>query len=66
LCAVTIDVSCKYIINLCRQHFQLKKGVVQQQMQEWLAKADKTTNKPVKEAVTAIKAELERLSVDTV
>jgi len=40
--------------------------VIQQQMQEWLAKADKTTNKPVKEAVTAIKAELERLSVDTI
>ncbi len=56
----------RVLFNLCRQHFQLKKGVVQQQMQEWLAKADKTTNKPVKEAVTAIKAELERLSVDTV
>jgi hypothetical protein len=35
--------------------------VVQQQMQEWLAKADKITNTSVKEAVTAIKAELERL-----
>ena len=35
-------------------------------MQEWLAKADKATNKSVKEAVTAIKAELERLSVDPV
>ncbi|KAL0040998.1 hypothetical protein WJX77_001679 [Trebouxia sp. C0004] len=53
-------------VDVIKQHFQLKKGVVQQQMQEWLAKADKTTNKSVKEAVTAIKAELERLYVDTV
>jgi hypothetical protein len=51
----------RLLFNLCRQHFQLKKGVVQQQMQEWLAKADKITNTSVKEAVTAIKAELERL-----
>ncbi|DBB18625.1 TPA: Baculoviral IAP repeat-containing protein 6 [Trebouxia sp. C0006] len=53
-------------VDIIKQHFQLKTGVIQQQMQEWLAKADKTTNKPVKEAVTAIKAELERLSVDTI
>ncbi|KAL0043350.1 hypothetical protein WJX79_002441 [Trebouxia sp. C0005] len=53
-------------VDVIKQHFQLKKGVVQQQMQEWLAKADKTTKQPVKEAVTAIIAELERLSVDTV
>jgi len=46
---------------LCRSHFQLKKGVIQQQMQDWLSVADKTTSKPMKEAVAAIKTEFEKL-----
>ena len=46
---------------LHRLHFQLKKGVIQQQLQDWQAMADKHHAKLVKEAVAAIKTELERV-----
>lgn len=42
----------------CRLHFQLKKGVIQQQLQDWLVAAGKHL---AKDTVTAIRSELEKL-----
>ena len=46
---------------LCRLHFQLKRAVIEQQMQDWLAAADKNHKKSVQDAVTAIRKELDKL-----
>ena len=46
---------------LCRLHFQLKKAVIEQQMQDWLASADKNHKKLVQDAVSAIGKELDKL-----
>lgn len=53
------------IWSMCRQHFRLKKGAIQQQMQEWQKigglPADQAISKPMKEAVTAVNTELDRM-----